>query len=86
MGSLCCTKPSPSEKNYQPKVFSTFTITNPNFVRNHSSFDEIYSLDKQKLGYGSYGDVKQPIFYKKSCKNHKQRLFAVIKHRQFMVL
>lgn len=60
MGSICCTKGlalSP-EGNFHGKSFSAVSVQKQKLFRNFHSFDSLYSLEKNKLGFGSYGDVK----------------------------
>jgi calcium-dependent protein kinase len=60
MGSICCAKGQPlyAEGNFHSKSLSTISVGRQRLFRNFNSFDSSYSLAKNKLGYGSYGDVK----------------------------
>lgn len=60
MGVLCCTKSLPliPEGNFHMKSSSSVPNPKPRLFRNFNSFDSLYQLSKQKLGFGSYGDVK----------------------------
>lgn len=60
MGNLCCANGyslSP-EGNMHNKSFSSVSAQRQKVIRNFHSFDSLYNLNKNKLGYGSYGDVK----------------------------
>ena len=41
-----------------PKSYSMYQVANQYLVRNMNSFENTYILEKQKLGFGSFGDVK----------------------------
>lgn len=58
MGGLCCTKSFAlrPESNSQTKFYITLDSTI--LFRNYSLFNSVYDLNNEKLGFGSYGDVK----------------------------
>jgi calcium-dependent protein kinase len=59
MGNICCTNPtvlSPDGKYM--KSFSAESPVKRRLIRNLRSFNSLYEIEKEKLGFGSYGDVK----------------------------
>ena len=60
MGNLCCAKsPTSSPIKINPlQSFYQFELSPHILKRNNSVFNSIYTIQKGKLGFGSYGDVK----------------------------
>jgi calcium-dependent protein kinase len=59
MGNICCQKPNPEIIcRSRGQSFSSIQHIQTLIPRNHQSFDMVYSIGKEKLGFGGYGDVK----------------------------
>ena len=66
MGSICCNSSTPIliEKVPTYQSFSPSHSSIPPLPRNLDPFDEVYTLSKEKLGFGAYGDVKMCVHTK----------------------
>lgn len=61
MGNLCCTKSAtdtPEKRTHHSHSMGLYSASNTYLFRNFNTFEDTYSLQPQKLGFGSFGDVK----------------------------